>query len=83
MNGVNPCIWSVTNEQPDARRRDCAGSGGNGGGGIMDTLTVEHLGRGLFKVSYNGVCVDVPWFKIDSAVKRVVRHYHAMWGVGR
>lgn len=48
-----------------------------------DALVIENIGRGLFRVSYNGVCIDAPWYRIENAVKRIMRHYHDVLGVGR
>lgn len=49
----------------------------------MDRLVIKRIGVDMYQVSYNGVCINVPAFRVDSAIKRVVRHYHAALGVGR
>ncbi len=50
---------------------------------MIDALVIEHIGRGLFHVSYNGAYLIVPWFRVDSAAVRVVREWHAANGFGR
>jgi len=49
----------------------------------METITLERLGYWrLYRVSYGGHWYIVPWFRVESAIVRVVREYHAAKGVG-
>lgn len=51
---------------------------------MMDRLIIERIGfLEMYRVSYNGVSLCVPWFRGDSAIKRVTRCYHGAKGVGR
>lgn len=50
----------------------------------MDTLTVEHIGRGVYRVSYNGLhSRPVPYWRVAYYKRRVMNIYHRRWGRGR
>ena len=50
----------------------------------MNTLTIEHVGAGLYVVRYNGYTLPPrPWFRItDALVLAFVRWYRDEKGVG-
>ena len=49
----------------------------------MDRLTIERVGKlDLYEVSYNGLSVFVPDFRIERAIRMLIRIYSARNGVG-
>lgn len=51
---------------------------------MMDRLYMKTLDNGfLYLVRYNGWERIVPYFRVESAIRQLVREYHAYMGRGR
>ncbi len=49
----------------------------------MDRLVIERVDdMKLYRVRYNSASMVVPWWRIESAVRRLVKAYHARYGGG-
>lgn len=49
----------------------------------MDTLLIIDLGRGTFRVYYNGLTSrPVPQWQVGYYIHRAMKLYHARWGRG-